>query len=593
MDGRFASSLRRWASTAVAVAFGFGLLRTLFAALDFRFVDALGRDPLAAAALAVGVGLAGLVPYLWRRSYVPTAALVLLIAARLVVQASGSADADLWWSMLGVAAFSAFLAGVSGSRSFPIAVLLGVVFDRTLLGLLGTVDLVWRTGPLPIIVVVALGGVALLTYRRASAHPEACASLGLWVALELLMFGNPGFVASVTGWELRWATLLVGFGGVAAVGAAVLWSRRPAGWRPGMTALGFAALAGIVPLVSGAVAAVILVVASALAGAMLVDLRSERRSGAMWLVAMIVTLFAVYAPFQYPLGYRWAAVPFVAALAVAAGTRSAPRAEALGGRLPVAVAAVVALPLLFVVGQAPPPALLPNGGIDELNVMTYNLHQGFAVDGSFSLPELADVIEASGADVVALQEVQRGWVTDGEVDMASWLSRRLGMPFVTGPTADRQWGNLLLSRYPIVSATNPSLPPDDLTLRRGYIDAEIDLGTTRVRVIVTHLHHVDADDDIRAVQARAIVETLAARPTIVAGDLNAEPGDDAILILRQAGLVDAGAGDDLPTSPADQPTRRIDYILVSPDLAVDEVSVVASTASDHLPVIARLRLPEG
>lgn len=37
--------------------------------------------------------------------------------------------------------------------------------------------------------------------------------------------------------------------------------------------------------------------------------------------------------------------------------------------------------------------------------------------------------------------------------------------------------------------------------------------------------------------------------------------------------------------------ERIDYVWVSSDLAVDGVSVIDSTASDHLPVVVRVALP--
>jgi endonuclease/exonuclease/phosphatase family metal-dependent hydrolase len=43
-----------------------------------------------------------------------------------------------------------------------------------------------------------------------------------------------------------------------------------------------------------------------------------------------------------------------------------------------------------------------------------------------------------------------------------------------------------------------------------------------------------------------------------------------------------------PTSPPNRPHHRIDYILLSPELISSECQVVASTASDHLPVAAEI-----
>ena len=52
-----------------------------------------------------------------------------------------------------------------------------------------------------------------------------------------------------------------------------------------------------------------------------------------------------------------------------------------------------------------------------VRVMTYNLHQGFDVNGRHGLEEMAKVIEAEDPDIVALEEVSRGWVANGSVDM--------------------------------------------------------------------------------------------------------------------------------------------------------------------------------
>ena len=62
-------------------------------------------------------------------------------------------------------------------------------------------------------------------------------------------------------------------------------------------------------------------------------------------------------------------------------------------------------------------------------------------------------------------------------------------------------------------------------------------------------------------------------------------------MLQQAGLVDALAGIEPPpvyTWPSSNPNRRIDYILVSPDLKVNDVSVIASNAYDHLAMVAEI-----
>ena len=90
--------------------------------------------------------------------------------------------------------------------------------------------------------------------------------------------------------------------------------------------------------------------------------------------------------------------------------------------------------------------------------------------------------------------------------MMQWLSQRLNMPYVFGPTEGLQWGNAILSRYPIVSVETAPLPPDSLRFRRGYIQAEIDAGRGNVQIINTHLHHIEEDSQIRQQQVPVLLE---------------------------------------------------------------------------------------
>jgi endonuclease/exonuclease/phosphatase family metal-dependent hydrolase len=53
-------------------------------------------------------------------------------------------------------------------------------------------------------------------------------------------------------------------------------------------------------------------------------------------------------------------------------------------------------------------------------------------------------------------------------------------------------------------------------------------------------------------------------------------------------LAGEGEGDTIPSTG---PTARIDYILVSPEIEVEGGGRAQLLASDHLPVVAELRLP--
>jgi len=221
--------------------------------------------------------------------------------------------------------------------------------------------------------------------------------------------------------------------------------------------------------------------------------------------------------------------------------------------------------------------------------MTYNLHQGFDTWGYLGMEALARVIESTDAEVIALQEVSRGWYINGSLDMLTWLSQRLDMPVLWGPAADRQWGNAILTRYPVLDHGVASLPRGGVPMRRGYLWARLDLGGgEELLVVATHLHHVEEDHAVRQLQVPRLVEFWGGRErTVIMGDFNAEPGWPELEPLLEAGLRDAvaeaGMGD-RKTWPSPAPDRRIDYVWISPDLKPSDVEIPQSTASDHLGV---------
>jgi endonuclease/exonuclease/phosphatase family metal-dependent hydrolase len=226
--------------------------------------------------------------------------------------------------------------------------------------------------------------------------------------------------------------------------------------------------------------------------------------------------------------------------------------------------------------------------------MTYNLHQGFNTEGQLDIEELARQIEAGGAEIVSLQEVPRGYLTTGSLDLVGWLANRLGMAFVFGPASDVQWGNAVLSRYPIVNAEIHPLPPQDLLLQRSLLRATIDIGAGEIVVIATHLHHIGADGAVRELQVAELLAAWDGAPgTVILGDLNGTPDAPEIGLLTDAGLLRASELWGLPafTFPSTAAFREIDYICFSPDLAGSVFRIYQTTASDHLPVAVTLTIP--
>ena len=262
---------------------------------------------------------------------------------------------------------------------------------------------------------------------------------------------------------------------------------------------------------------------------------------------------------------------------------------------PAAVGALLLLiaPLGYMAAWDEPRPVSASGF--PVRVMSYNLHQGFDVNGYLAIEGLADVIEAQEPDIIALQEVSRGWMIDGSFDMLVWLSNRLDMPYAWGPAADSVWGNAILSRYPMtVSRTQPMPNNGQLQLKRSFTIAEVDLGDGEsLTVIGTHLHHKADEGHLREPQVRALLQEWDGEErSVVMGDLNALPDALEMLLMAEAGLKDAFQPSDASemgyTAPSDDPAKRIDYIWVSSDLGVRDFSLTDSLASDHLGVAVTL-----
>ena len=259
---------------------------------------------------------------------------------------------------------------------------------------------------------------------------------------------------------------------------------------------------------------------------------------------------------------------------------------------------------LFVFAAIAACATLPSSptGV-SLRVMSYNIQAGGG-----NLDRTTETIRASGADLVALQEVDVHWSARSSfVDQASALAGRLGMqarfahiyalPGDNAAAPLREYGVALLSRFPIIAWTNHTItrlstqaegtPPAPMP---GFLEATVDVRGTRIRVFNTHLDYRPDP----AVRRQQVTETLAiigdaSAPTLLFGDMNAPPSAPELQPLferlRDSWTVSANAGF---TYPAAAPVRRIDYVLASTHFRVRTASVPDSQASDHRPVIVDL-----
>ncbi|WP_454044460.1 endonuclease/exonuclease/phosphatase family protein [Cellulosimicrobium sp. Marseille-Q8652] len=536
-----------------------------------------------------------------------------------------------------------------------LGVTLGALLAAALSAVLGTWDAYWRSGFLAWALTVAVGLGALAcawVARDRAAWPGA---RGLWLlgpflALVVQALANPAFVASQSGVAL--APAVAALAAAALVTAwAVPWlvrvargdrgaGRLVAVWGPPVLLVGGVAVTFLaVPRLDGpgtvggwalVVLLTLLVPAAAATLALCLDRPARdvtwlRLAGAATFAGLGVALPVLGYQIDYdvPLPFRngWVPVGAAAVLAVVAvvtahrtaravgapgtaappSTATPPTAAATVNRDRVTLVAVAgAVAVLALVGTAQ--VLTPTSGATAdrepglLRVLDWNLHYGVSADPSVRLDEVVATIEGSGADVVALQEVSRGWVLGGGADMAAHLARETGMRFVAAPAADRQFVNVLLwdpALGDLVDVERHALPFGAGPQQRSALSATVDAGGVPLRVTSVHLQHREDNTPTRLDQLDAL---LAAEPVegayVLAGDLNAEPRWEEIALLEDQGLESGqdAAGDpaDL-TSPAVAPAHRIDWVFGSPPVTFRSFEVLDDTASDHRPLLTEIR----
>jgi endonuclease/exonuclease/phosphatase family metal-dependent hydrolase len=249
------------------------------------------------------------------------------------------------------------------------------------------------------------------------------------------------------------------------------------------------------------------------------------------------------------------------------------------------------------------PVFQPSG---PMRVLVLNMHAGKDAAGQSNLDGIAALIKNKQADVVLLQEVDRGTNRSGHEDQIARLASAVEYDFAFAPSLldydGGQYGIAVLSRHAIGFRMTKPLPVRPEQTRAGGsheprvgLLALTTVGNRRLGVMNTHLDPADQDARIQEITAflRMIRDQQAVgEPFVAGGDFNATPENPMFDSLRSAGLRDAwtecGSGDGL-TYPADNPVKRIDYLWLSAELQCTSAEVVDTRVSDHRPLLVTVR----
>lgn len=243
----------------------------------------------------------------------------------------------------------------------------------------------------------------------------------------------------------------------------------------------------------------------------------------------------------------------------------------------------------------------------ELRVLSYNIHRAIGVDRRFRPERIAAILAHHDADIVLLQEVDVGVPRSRELDLGQYLAEGLGYPWHAlglNVTLRRgMYGNATLSRYPIVRSTNIDLTIENHKAR-GCLFTEVELPGAAGGLPLFNLH-LGLSFKERPRQVGCLVRSPEftgmdrERPCLVGGDFNdwwtrIAPIFTEALEFTCATNHQKGYQNAILTYPSFSPTTGLDKIFFR-----GPVEVLGSkrcrlglsrVASDHLPVIADLRL---
>lgn len=237
-------------------------------------------------------------------------------------------------------------------------------------------------------------------------------------------------------------------------------------------------------------------------------------------------------------------------------------------------------------------------GDGTFTVASMNLHCGLSSSGQPF--DVSAAVRRLDATVVAVQETWTAETAPGEPapdplaaaahDLGARLMRvpmievrdlaDLGLPGGSGPG---QFGIAVLTTLPVSEYDVVSLgtAPGDAIPRFAQV-IRLTLGEQAVlRFVNTHLTHRFFSPAQLWRLRHALQEH--AEPTVIAGDLNM-PRPVATLT---SGFTAAVAG---RTWPADSPLLQLDHVLVGGGVEAVTGAVLPHTGSDHLPILAELRL---
>jgi Metal-dependent hydrolase len=269
--------------------------------------------------------------------------------------------------------------------------------------------------------------------------------------------------------------------------------------------------------------------------------------------------------------------------------------------------------------QSSPNLIYIAGKQPEITIANFNIAGGLRKH-KVDLDLVANAIKVMNVDIITLEEVDQNTTRSDGLDQAKIIAEKTGMFYAFGKATDMKggnYGNAILSKYPIEKTKVFPLPSGSFE-QRALMLSKINVPGFDAPIYVFNSHFDwHEEDEVRMSQARFInsivfddldldeeFPNLATGIMLLLGDFNSVKSDRVVKELEKYWNLVKQDNVDTRTWPAGNPGLDLDHIFTSRNQVWEIKELIIPNdgkywkeipwplVSDHIPVIARLKLME-
>lgn len=222
-----------------------------------------------------------------------------------------------------------------------------------------------------------------------------------------------------------------------------------------------------------------------------------------------------------------------------------------------------------------------------------------------NLQDIADFLNSSDADLVALQEADYASRWSGQFNHVEYMASKTLYPCRIHASHAKKYmydfGTALLSRVPFTNRILHTFEPSPPTTNKGFVLGEVfwNPGGRLPRAIPISVISVHLDFSRKKVrkaqtgEMRTMLKDIT-RPVIILGDFNTDWSQDESVLraIAESGQLKVYQAESEELGTYKKGKHRLDWILISKELEFVSYEVPEVNLSDHQPVLATLKLLE-